>query len=475
MDIVMYLSAILAIGIVIYMLIKKMDIKIALFGTGLVLIYIALLMGKNIGSEDFVGTGIKFFDPLLIVVGNFKNTLSNAGFIILILGGFTAYMSQIGANDMTVSALMKPIQKIKSPYILVPIIFLLGNMMSLVVPSASNLAIILLATLMPIMKAANMSLLTIAGVIATTATVMPTPLGGDNVAIATELANHSQFANLTVTQYVFQYHAIVSVPTLLVMALVHYLWQKHRDKKDSNVNFTDNTIVEVPEIEKELIEGSTLKRGIYALLPVMPILILLIVFFVNILLGTSINLSVESVTIFSFILAAIVEIIYNNDLSKNINEMETFFKGMGQSMGIVVLLVAASTFVSELQSIGLIATLQDLMQNVQGSNLGFVLPLILVLISIVIVLISGSGTALFYAMVPLVVPLAQAAGINPIAVAVPMGLAGNLVRAVSPVSAVVMIVAGSTKLEPLEIVKRTSIPMIAGLLVMFVLSMLFFL
>src|SRR5699024_10875912 len=115
------------------------------------------------------------------------------------------------------------------------------------------------------------------------------------------------------------------------------------------------------------------------------------------------------------------------------------------------------------------------MRIVQGSNLGFVLPLILVLILIVIVLISGSGTALFYSMVQLVVPLAELAGLNPIAVAVAMGLAGNLVRAVSPVSAVVMIVDGSTKLEPLEIVKRTSIPMIAGLLVMFVLSMLFFL
>jgi C4-dicarboxylate transporter len=36
-------------------------------------------------------------------------------------------------------------------------------------------------------------------------------------------------------------------------------------------------------------------------------------------------------------------------------------------------------------------------------------------------------------------------------------------------------VAGSVKREPLEIVKRTSVPMIAGTVVMFVLSMVIFL
>ncbi len=60
-------------------------------------------------------------------------------------------------------------------------------------------------------------------------------------------------------------------------------------------------------------------------------------------------------------------------------------------------------------------------------------------------------------------------------IAVFVTLAGNLLRAVSPVSAVVMIVAGSVKREPLEIVKRTSVPMIAGVVFMFVLSLIMFL
>ncbi len=115
------------------------------------------------------------------------------------------------------------------------------------------------------------------------------------------------------------------------------------------------------------------------------------------------------------------------------------------------------------------------MTGMSGSGMGFVLPLALVGLTALIVILSGSGTALFFAMVPLMVPLAAAAGISVLAISVPMGLAGNLLRAVSPVSAVVMIVAGSIKKEPLQIVRRTAIPMIAGVVFMFVLSMILFL
>ena len=139
------------------------------------------------------------------------------------------------------------------------------------------------------------------------------------------------------------------------------------------------------------------------------------------------------------------------------------------------MLVAATVYVSGLKSIGLISSLQNTMLEIKGSGLGFVLPLILVGLTLIIVLVSGSGTALFYALVPLMMPLATAAGISAFAVTIPMALAGNIIRAVSPVAAVVMIVAGTVKINPLELVKRTSIPMISGVVFMFILSMILFL
>lgn len=194
---------------------------------------------------------------------------------------------------------------------------------------------------------------------------------------------------------------------------------------------------------------------------------------INLIRKTNINLSVEVVVLISLIISIICELIRNKSGKHVLSETESFFIGMGNAMGIVVLLVAATTFVNGLKSIGLITQLQNIMQNASGT--GFVLPLILVVFTAVIVILSGSGTALFYAMVPLMVPLAEAAGITPYAVTVPMGLAGNILRAVSPVAAVVVIVAGTTKTDPFQIVKRTSVPMITGLIFMFILSMMVFL
>ena len=469
-NVIMYGSAILAVAVVIAMLIKKMDIKITLLLMGIILMFVGLGLGTPIGGEEFASTGAVWLDPLKVIADQFKSTISSAGFIILILGGYSAYMSAIKANNVTVSVLTKPIARIKSVYILVPLVFLLGNLLSLVVPSASNLAIILLATLYPILIQAGMSTLTAAGIIATTATIVPTPLGSDNVAIAAELAQTAEYAGMTATDYVFRYHAMVSIPTLLFMAVVHYFWQKYCDKKSKD------TVADLEKIEKvEEVQGGALFRTVYAILPLLPILLLILVFALQKMTGLKIDISVEVATLFSFVIAILCELIRNRNAKATLNATESFFKGMGGSMPIVALLVAGTIFVTGLKSIGLIAALQSAMTGMQGSGMGFVLPLLLVGLTALIVLLSGSGTALFFAMVPLMVPLASAAGISVFAVSVPMGLAGNLLRAVSPVSAVVMIVAGSVKREPLAIVKRTSVPRIAGTVLMFILSVILFL
>ncbi len=470
-NIIMYGSALLAVVVIVYMLIKKLDIKIALFLMGIILLIISLLMGKDIVFEDFQSTGTALLDPLQVIVEQFKSTLSSAGLIILILGGYTAYMSSIGANDLTVQVLTKPIKNVKSVYFLVPLTFLLGNFLSLVIPSASTLAILLLATLYPVLKQAGMSTLSIAAVLATSATIVPTPLGSDNVAIAQELASYAAFDGLTVSQYVFSYHALVSIPTILFIALVHYFWQKHRDKQGDTGDSDEE--VELKDIEN--IEGGKLFKTIYSILPIFPIIILLISFLLEMTTSVSVTISVEIAVLISFIIAIVSELIRNRNTKEVLGNTEKFFSGMGNMLPVVALLVAASVFVAGLQSIGLIDTLQQAMESTGGNGSGIILPLILVGVTALIVLLSGSGIALFFAMVPLVVPLAQAAGIDPIAISVPMGLAGNLFRAVSPVAAVVLIIAGTLKVNPIQIIKRTAVPMVSGVIFMFVLSMILFL
>jgi len=177
----------------------------------------AVLLGHPL-YPDGEGTGLAFFDIFL----KFKDTIiaqvGFAGIVIMILFGYSGYMNVIGANQVAVNSLVKPLKKIKSKALFVPLVFLIGNLMSLVVPSASSLAIILMAILYPMLAGMGISSLTAAGVIAMTATIMPTPLGADNVIAA-------QTLHYDLLDYV-AWNAKISLPTLLIMAIVHYFWQK---------------------------------------------------------------------------------------------------------------------------------------------------------------------------------------------------------------------------------------------------------
>ena len=158
---------------------KNYDAKVVLFAAGFLLMYAALIMGSDVlTGKD--ASGLAWADPFKAVKDLFIKQYANAGLIILTLFGFAAYMSKIGANDKVIELLSRPLAAVKSPYILVPLVFWLGTLLSIIIPSAASLAVILMATLYPVLKAAKMTPLTAAGVIATTATIVPTPLGGDN-------------------------------------------------------------------------------------------------------------------------------------------------------------------------------------------------------------------------------------------------------------------------------------------------------
>lgn len=462
-QVIAIILTIASVAILCYMLSKKLDIKIILFALGLVLLYCGVFMGNKIKVLQPVDSPI--LKPIQVMVDQFTTTLAGPGFVILLLAGYSAYMSYIGANDVTVSGLTSSMKNIKSVYILVPVVFLMGNILSLVVPSASNLAIILLTTLYPVLRSTGMSRLSSAALIATSATIVPTPLGSDNVAIAAAL-------HMPTTEYVFKYHAIVSIPTLLLMAVIQYFWQKHEDKINQHELSYEEELqqygLKEANDETNTISGSKGLRFIYGILPLLPIIILIIDFIVGISHGKPATMSVQAVTIISWIIAIFVELFHKHQAKQTLKDTNIFIKGMGSAMGIVVLLVAAQTFVQGLNAIGIMRMIQTTMMHIKGA--GILLPLIMVIFTVIIVLLSGSGVALTFALIPLIVPLAKSAGIAPQQLSVPIQLAGNLLRAVSPVAAVVLIVSGSTHLEPVQIIKRTSVPMIGGLIFMLILS-----
>ena len=421
---------------------KNYDAKVVLFATGIVLMYSALVLGMPILS-DKLSSGLSWVDPFKAIKDIFVKQYSNAGLIILTLFGFAAYMSHIGANDAVIRVMSRPLERIRSPYILVPLVFWMGTLLSIIIPSASSLAVILMATLYPVLRAAKMSPLTAAGVIATTATIVPTPLGGDNVVAARVLGFEH------VVDYVF---------ALIIMGVAHYFWQKYMDQKDGG---------SAGEIdESKLVTGKAAPTA-YAIFPVLP-LVLTIFFW---LFFKKAKVGLVEITLFSFLLAFITEIVRSGDIRGKLKDANLFFKGMGEGFSkVVVLIVAASTMVKGLSSMGMIDMISSSLSDVQNAGTGLMFAFSG--ITALITFISGSGNAVFYSFIELIPQIAEKAGIDPIMVALPMQCTSNLIRAVSPVAAVVIIVSAVVRVNQLLVVKRTSVPLLTGFVAVLAISLI---
>lgn len=442
------------LGIVGYFIIKSYNPALILIIGAIVLLGASVALGNPLYPEG-EGTGLAFFDIFLKLKDTIISQVSSAGLVIMILFGYSGYMNLIGANQKAVNILVKPMTKIKSEALFIPIVFLLGNLMSLVVPSASSLAIILMAILYPLLQGIGISSMTAAGVIAMTATIMPTPLGADNVIAA-------QTLDYNILTYVL-YHAKVSIPTLLILAVVHYFWQTYCDKKEGSEAF-----VEMKEVESAADEKVV--PTFYAILPLLPLVLIIIVGIIGIF-RENVTMDIFVLTMISFFVALIIEGFRKKSFKIAQESAVELFKGMGQGFSqVVMLVVGGSLFTTAIQSLGVIDSLMSAVENSQSA--GVLTTLIFSGATALFGILSGGGLAMFYAVIELIPNIAQKAGIDGILIALPMQMIANLARTISPVAAVVMIVSSSIGVSPVRLLKRTSVPTIIGIILVVVLSLL---
>ncbi|RXU91369.1 C4-dicarboxylate transporter DcuC [Enterococcus faecalis] len=441
--------------VVAYLIVKNYHPALSLIIGALVLLACAWMLGHPIYPAG-EGTGFGLFDIFL----KFKDTIiaqvSSAGIVIMILFGYSGYMNAIGANQMAVNFLVKPLMKIKRKSLFVPVVFLIGNLMSLVVPSASSLAIILMSILYPMLASMGISSLTAAGVIAMTATIMPTPLGADNVIAANTLG-------YDVLNYVV-WNAKISLPSLLIIAVAQYFWQKYCDKKEGEaayVSLNEEGLSKQKEFDVP---------KFYAILPILPLLLIVGVGIAGMFIK-GITMDIFVLTFISFFIAVLVETLRLKSFKKVQDTAVEMFKGMGQGFSqVVMLVVGGSLFTSVIQTLGII---DSIMASVEASSsAGIVTTLIFSGATTLFGILSGGGLAMFYAVIELIPGIAEKAGIDGILISLPMQMIANLTRTISPVAAVVMIVASTVGVSPIRILKRTSVPTIIGIISVIVLSIL---
>lgn len=453
-----FLLAGLGIGIVAALIAKKVSATVALFVGGLVIMMITPLLGHTgTGSYEIKASGNIWVDQFQYIAAILGKTTAGVGMVIMVLFGFSAYMTHIGANQAAVRVLTAPLLKMKAKYLLVPVAFWVGNLMSLAVPSASSLAVLLMATLFPALVGAGLTPLTSAGVIATTATIMPTPLGADNVIAAERLG-------ISLDHYVFGMHAVISIPTLLAMGIVHYLWQKHLDARA----LARGTSVGAAVLDVKQEEDSVNAPSWYAIFPILPLLLILIPFLLKQFAPLRLEMGLIPVAFISVIAAVIVEIIRKKVLQRCLEDIMVFFKGMGTGFGAVVtLVIAANVLVESIIQVGVIGALTNSVANMAGAALWLFLAFSGVML--LLALLTG-GVAPFYSLVEIAPKVAVAGGFNGALLTLPLQFIGNLARACSPVAAVVLIVCSTVKATPTQLIARTCVPMAFGIVMSMVLT-----
>ena len=429
----------IAIVLVAYYIVKGYSATGVLMFGGLVLLFISVLMGHSILPDGVKSTGSTYFDILEYVKYLLGNRGGGLGLMIMVLCGFSVYMTHLGANDVVVKLVSKPLKNIRSPYILMVFAYFLACLMSFAVSSATGLGVLLMATLFPVMVNVGISRGAAAAICASPISIILSPTSGDVVLSA-------EISKIPLGEFAFGTALPVSIFAILGIAVAHFFWQRYLDKKEG---------VQVERINAD--EIKTTAPNYYAILPLLPIIGVLIF---DGKWGLP-NLHIVTVMVLCFIITAAVDFLRSFNAKQTFDNLIVAYRGMADAFaGVVMLLVAAGVFAQSLSTIGFITNLIDSAQSFGGS--AFFMMLVLAVITILATMATGSGNAAFYAFAELIPKLATQMGVNPAFLTIPMLQASNLGRGLSPVSGVVVAVSGMGKISPFEIVKRMSVPMLVG-------------
>ena len=429
----------IAIVLVAYYIVKGYSATGVLMFGGLVLLFISVLMGHSILPEGVKSTSSTYFDILEYVKYLLGNRGGGLGLMIMVLCGFSVYMTHLGANDVVVKLVSKPLKNIRSPYILMVFAYFLACLMSFAVSSATGLGVLLMATLFPVMVNVGISRGAAAAICASPISIILSPTSGDVVLSA-------EISKIPLGEFAFGTALPVSIFAILGIAVAHFFWQRYLDKKEG---------VQVERINAD--EIKTTAPNYYAILPLLPIIGVLIF---DGKWGLP-NLHIVTVMVLCFIITAVVDFLRSFNAKQTFDNLVVAYRGMADAFaGVVMLLVAAGVFAQSLSTIGFITNLIDSAQSFGGS--AFFMMLVLAVITILATMATGSGNAAFYAFAELIPKLATQMGVNPAFLTIPMLQASNLGRGLSPVSGVVVAVSGMGKISPFEIVKRMSVPMLVG-------------
>lgn len=441
------ISAAVATSVAGYLLIKGKQPQLVLLAAGLVLLSSAWLLGQPILLKS--PTGWPGFDMFEKITLSLRSKLGGIGTMIMVIAGFVAYMDYMGATRSLVEAAVKPIAFLeKTPNIAAVLVLPLGQVLSLCVPSAAGLGLLMIASVHPILMRIGVSKLASVSIIVLCTCFDMGPASA-NTARASELLGMDN-----VTYFLGHQAPFAGIFTLVIMAVVYL--QLRRFETQGNAK-EDATIT----------EAQAAVPAYYALLPILP-LILLMVFSAFVQTGANpIVLDTSTAMLVSLAVAMLTHALSGAGFREVEAGLKACWNGMGQAFSrVVTLIVAADLFAQGLIQLGLIEGLVNFSNGLGWGSVGVLLVFVMLIFFASILM--GSGNATFFAFAPLVSRVAETMGISGIRLLLPMQLASSMGRAASPISGVVIATAGIANVNPLHVAKRNLLPLAVALTMMLI-------
>lgn len=429
-----------------YLIYKKFKPQPVLFMGGIIMMYLAAILGYGQILGAKATTGSVFFDAFEFIRATFSSNVGKLGLNIMSVGAFAKYMDKIGASRSLVRLTIKPLMALKSPYLVMSGTWIVGMLIGLCINSASGLAMLLMVTMFPILLGLGVSRLSATAAVATTLCFDWSPSDTGTILSA-------ETAGVDPVFYWSHYQVPIVAVAFVVVGVLHYLTQKYMDKRDGHV-------VKPMEIERVQDEADNAPIW-YAILPVIPLALILSF---SSLWITWIKMNIVMAMFIGLFVGVICEYIRWRDGKKVLGDIQTFFDGLGMQMAnVITLVVAGQTFAKGLISMGAINTLID-----GSKGLGFG-PMAMMLVMVAIIAVSavvmGSGNAPFFAFAALTPAVAAHTGLHPVLMLLPMHFAASIMRSCSPITAVIVVSSGMGEVSSFDLVKRTTIPMLGALAV----------
>ncbi len=461
MTISMFLALVVTIWVA-WLILKGYKPQTVLFIGGLLLMAAAMIF---ISGMDFVSsksltaaqsTKSKWFDLFAYIRQIFSSRTAGLGLIIMSIAGFAKYMDAIGASKVLVHICVRPLAVLRSPYLVLALGQVLGQFLAIFIPSASGLGLLLMVTMFPILVRLGVSPLAATAMIGTTQCLDLGPASGNSI-----LA--SQQSGMDIIPYFSNHQVPVALCVTATVALLHLLVQRAFDRKMGHV------AADAPGNEPAVQKMEGMPPTYYALLPIIP---LILVFGFSSIFHMPYKVDIITAVLICVAVSMLCEFIRHRDAKKVFASIQIVFDGMGaQFATVITLIVAGEVFANGLKMSG---GIDGLINGAKALGLhGAVFTVVMVAIISVASIVMGSGNAPFFAFASLVPDVAKSVGVSAVSMILPMQFACSLARSVSPITAVIVAVSGVAGVSPVDVVKRTALPMAGGMVMNLIASALF--